>query len=107
MAKPIQANVAERDSNIIEIRWQAHSRRHAEADIALFYQMMPVGHKEELTAHRARKNHGQRRSCTMYIRYFDRAVQKWTPEDFIKHFTEVIENRTRVFRKDVGESTHT
>lgn len=97
--KPLTANLSSTDQSITKIHWQATSRRVAESQFALLYDYIPPGYKEELTAHRTRKKHGQRRSCTMHIRKFDHSAESLTTQQLAEHFNDVLSSSVVVSHK--------
>lgn len=94
----LQAN--RREDHVIEIRWVANSRQDALDSIEFFYDLIPEGYTEELVAHRRRVRHGQRRSCTMNIRWTNREYRReWSPEEVLERFREAAEARLQVIVK--------
>jgi len=82
----LQVNRSPRDPEIIEMRWQTVDRKSALDEFEMIERKMPLGHTEELSSMRRRKNKGQRRSCTIHIRHTDTRVDAMSVEDAIEIF---------------------
>lgn len=86
----MKANASRRDPDVIEVRWQSGTRFEAIRQIERLSECIPAGYREELVAYRRRKGHGQRRSCTLQVRYIDRRAGRYTPEAMVRHFQRAL-----------------
>lgn len=94
----MQANLSDRDNQVVEVRWQAASLSNALLDYEAMYEHMPPGYHELATSHRRSKGKGARRSCTLVIHRYTQNAPRLEAHTVLDHFKVVLDNE----RKPIG-----